>query len=234
MILYLIYVEPLLIKLGEVLKGFQMANFKETDNDYCDDVEIVIEEEADLVLADEIFTKYGSLSGVLLNRSHKSKIMGIGEWTGRLVWPLPWLKVETSLKIFGILIFPTYKQILNENWTSLLEKFRKTLYSWNLRSLDTFKQRVDVLQIFGTSKLWYVCQVLPLPLMFGKKIEALIRSFIWTGKLEKLALDEIKNTREEGGLNVVCVKSKADALFLRQTCRLLASPQFNAFKHFKY
>ena len=73
---------------------------------------------------------------------------------------------------------------------------------------------MDVLQIFGTSKLWYVCQVLPLPVMFVKKFEALIRSFIWTGKLEKLALDEIKNTREEGGLNVVCVKSKADALFL--------------------
>ena len=81
MILYLIYVEPLLIKLGEVLKGFQMANIKETDNDNCDDVEIVIEEEANLLLADEIFTKE-SLSGVLLNRSHKSKIMGIGQWTG--------------------------------------------------------------------------------------------------------------------------------------------------------
>ena len=101
------------------------------------------------------------------------------------------------------------------------------LYSWNLRSLDTFKQRVDVLQIFGTSKLWYVCQVLPLPIIFGKKFEALIRSFIWTGKLEKLALDEVKNTREEGGLNIVCIRSKADALFLRQTCRLLASPHFS-------
>ena len=85
MILYLIYVEPLLIKLGEVLKGFQLANFKEIDNDYCDDIEIVVEEEADLVLADEIFTKYGTISGVLLNRSHKSKIMGIGQWTGRVV-----------------------------------------------------------------------------------------------------------------------------------------------------
>ena len=69
-----------------------------------------------------------------------------------------------------------------------------------------------------------VCLSSPaLPVMFANKIEALIRSFIWTGKLEKLALDEIKNTREEGGLNVVCVKSKADALFLRQTCRLLAN-----------
>ena len=61
---------------------------------------------------------------------------------------------------------------MNENWSILLEKFRKTLYSWNLRSLDTFQQRIDVLQIFGTSKLWYVCQVLPLPVMFGKKFEA--------------------------------------------------------------
>ena len=51
MILYLIYVEPLLIKLAEVLKGFQLANFKEIDNDYCDDVEIVIEEDFGLVVA---------------------------------------------------------------------------------------------------------------------------------------------------------------------------------------
>ena len=227
MILYLIYVEPLLIKLGELLRGFQMPNFNEVDNDYCDDVEIVLENENDLILANEIFTKFETVS-------HKSKIMGIGNWSGREQWPLHWLKVESSLKIFGIQIFPTYNKMLVENWSSLLVKFRNTLFSWNLRSLETFKQRIDVLQIFGTSKLWYVCQVLPLPIKFADKFEALIRKFIWTGKLEKLTLDEIKNSREEGGLNVVCIRSKADALFLRQTCRLLASPQFNSFKHVRY
>ena len=91
-----------------------------------------------------------------------------------------------------------------------------------------------MLQIFGFSKLWYQCQVLPLPLKYAKDIEAITRTFIWRGKLEKLAMDEVKNSREDGGLNLVCVRSKADALFLRQTCRLLATEDFNSFKHIKY
>ena len=48
--------------------------------------------------------------------------------------------------------------------------------------------------------------------------------FIWIGKLEKLKLDEIKNPASVGGLNLPCVISKADSLFLTQTCRLLAKP----------
>ena len=147
---------------------------------------------------------------------------------------MPWLKVENRLKIFGIFIYPTYKQILDENWTELLKKFRGKLFSWNLRSLDTFQQRADVLQIFGTSKLWYMCQVLPLPPHFAAKIENIMWRFIWVGKLEKLALDEIKNPRDQGALNIVCVRSKADALFLRQTCRMLAEPDLNSYKHLKF
>ena len=64
--------------------------------------------------------------------------------------------------------------------------------------------------------------------------ENVLKKFIWTGKLEKLALDETKNSREEGGLGIVCIRSKADALFLRQTCRLLANDAFNSYKHIRY
>ena len=42
------------------------------------------------------------------------------------------------------------------------------------------------------------------------------------------------NTRDQGGLNIVCVRSKADALFLRQTCRILAEPNLNSYKHVRF
>ena len=77
MILYLIYIEPLLVKLGNLLKGFRMPDFNEVDNDFCDDVEIVIEDENDLLQAVEIFGKFGEVSGAKLNCSKKSKILGL-------------------------------------------------------------------------------------------------------------------------------------------------------------
>jgi hypothetical protein len=69
--------------------------------------------------------------------------------------------------------------------------------------------------MYGTSKLWYLCQVLPLPPSFASKFGHIIWRFLWVGKLEKLALDETKNTGEQGGLNIVCIRSKADALIQR-------------------
>ena len=123
---------------------------------------------------------------------------------------------------------------MEANWTELLNRFRGKLYSWSLRSLDSFQQRVDVLQIFGTSKLWYLCQVLPLPPKFAAKIENIMWRFVWTGKLEKLSLDETKNPRDQGGLNIVFVRSKADALFVHQTCRMLSEPGLNSYKHLRF
>ena len=78
MMLYLIYIEPLLVMLGRKLQGLRFPNFSEVDDDYCDDVEIMVEKDEDLVMADTIFRKFESFAGAILNRSTKSKIMGLG------------------------------------------------------------------------------------------------------------------------------------------------------------
>ena len=58
-------------------------------------------------------------------------------------------------------------------------------------------------------------------------------SFVWLGKLERLQIDEIKHDRSQGGLGMPCVLSKSNALFLKQTCRLL-NPTTNQYCHLKY
>jgi hypothetical protein len=54
------------------------------------------------------------------------------------------------------------------------------------------------------------------------------------GKLEKLALQEVNNPPLSGGLGLPCVRSKADALFVRQTCRLLQDQEQLTYQHVKY
>ena len=54
------------------------------------------------------------------------------------------------------------------------------------------------------------------------------------GKLERLQIDELKNARLAGGLGLPCVFSKANALFLKQTCRLLSDPDSKQYGHVRY
>ena len=58
--------------------------------------------------------------------------------------------------------------------------------------------------------------------------------FLWVGKLEKLKIDEINNPVLSGGLNLPCIISKADSLFLSQSCRLLKYPASKQYSHVKY
>ena len=97
-------------------------------------------------------------------------------------------------------VTPTYKQTLHLSWGVCFSGFRKTVMSWKSRQLDTLVQRVQVIKLFATSKIWYMASALPLPATFLKKFESLMGTFLWTGKLERLQLDEVKNPLFAGGL----------------------------------
>ena len=145
-----------------------------------------------------------------------------------------WLKVVSMIKIFGFQITPNYKQTLQLSWEACLTGFRKTILSWKARHLNTLVQRVEVLKVFATSKIWYKASALPLPVRFAKKFESLMGSFLWFGRLDRLQFDELKNPFLSGGLAVPCVASKSDSLFLRQTCRLLVKPESLQYSHVRY
>ena len=49
-------------------------------------------------------------------------------------------------------------------------------------------------------------------------------NFIFRGKNERLQLDELQNSYENGGLGLPNIGVKADALLLKQMCRMLTLP----------
>ena len=167
-----------------------MSSFVQKDEDFCDDLNFLSESADDLLVIINVFVKFENVPGAILSRSKKSKVMGLGSWKNRAVWPLVWLQPKTELKIFGFQVTPVYKTTLNRCWSECYASFHRTLMSWSSRQLDTLVQRVEVLRLFATSKLWYKASALPLPYKFTKQFEAVMFKFLWRGKLEKLKMDQ--------------------------------------------
>ena len=151
-------------------------------------------------MIEDVFVKFENISGAILSRSSKSKIMGLGTWKTKTKWPLSWLQLKPELKVFGFQITPVYKRTLDRCWEECYSGFVKTLMSWSSRQLETLVQRVEILRIFATSKLWYKASALPLPDKFANKFEAAMVRFLWIGKLEKLKIDEVTFWRFKSSL----------------------------------
>ena len=108
--------------------------------------------------------------------------------------------------------------------------FEQVLFSWQSRQLDNLSQRVQVAKMFALSKLYYVAQVLPLPGEHKRKVESLLSKFIFRGRHERLKLSELENTSEKGGLGLPNLSVKADALLMKQLCRILSLPDENSYR----
>ena len=82
MLLYIIYIEPLLMMMRRMTRGLTVSLVQQKDEDYCDDVNFVGERITDLIVIDEVFTNFEDVSGAILSCSQKSKVMGLGPWRG--------------------------------------------------------------------------------------------------------------------------------------------------------
>ncbi len=80
MLLYIIQLQPFLLRLEEVLPGVAFPDFDERVEAYVDNVVVVGEDENDLLIVDAIFRQFEAISGAILNRSHKTAILGLGGW----------------------------------------------------------------------------------------------------------------------------------------------------------
>ena len=90
--------------------------------------------------------------------------------------------------------------------------------------------------MFGLSRVYYVAAILPIKAGMVKKFETLMGKFIWnwSGKILRVAMDEIKNKKLEGGLQLPCLSTMADALIFSQCVRLVRSEDRKSLQHLKF
>ena len=161
---------------------------RQTLEAYCDDLNIITNSEADFVTVDKTIIKFEKISGAILSRDKKCKVIGFGKWKSRTAWPLSWLQTEQEIKIFGIIISDSYREIIKNNWDFRFSKFSDVVKSWAPRILDTLQQRVEVVRLFALSRVFYVGTILPIKPSMVKKFESLIGKLIWkiSGKVLRI------------------------------------------------
>ena len=135
-----------------------------------------------------------------------------------MVGPIAWLKPVRSIKIFGVFVCDSYSELLTLNWDLRFKKFSDAVMSWSSRILDTLQQRVEVIRVFALSRVYYISSILPIGSKMVKKFESLMGKFIWqrSGKVLRVALNELKNTHLSGGLQLPCLTTMSNALLSTQ------------------
>ena len=74
MLLYIIYVEPLLVNLEANLTGLRFSNVKEVLESYCDDLNVLTDQLQDFTKLSNIVTDFEKISGAILSMDKKCKL----------------------------------------------------------------------------------------------------------------------------------------------------------------
>ena len=241
---YVIQYEPFLRRLDMVLEGVTLKSprqaevLKSKGEAFCDDNGIASTSVEDLSIFDLTCRRYEESSGAKLSRNQKSKILFLGAWkdpTQRPKLPVDYLQEKEELKVFGFQVTADYKATRDRTWEARLKKLRGVLTSWKDRNLPTLEQRVQVVNIYMASTIWYTAQVLPLPARFRKQIDQELSRFIFKGRITmgRLKLEQLCHPATKGGLGLFNTERKAKSLFTRQTCRMV-SRKGKGYQHISY
>ena len=112
--------------------------------------------------------------------------------------------------VLGVTI--THEDINDKNYNDIQIKVKKVLNAWYNRGL-TLMGKIQVVNTLVASLFVYKMMVLPsLNDYLIKKIDNVIREFLWNGKKSKIAYSILQNEKEQGGLNLVNLKNKEISL----------------------
>ena len=211
-LLFILASEMLAIKIrtNKSIKGILCNDREYKISQYADDSNLTV---ADILSIDNALDEIERFSYVAGPRLNIYKTEGV--WLGPL--QNDWMDVykgihfkNTPIKCIGIFIGYNRDQCEKLNWDSKIISFENMLKIWNQRKLTIFG-KVTVINMLAISKFIYNFTTINVPEWVIIKLEKAITDFLWK-KRSRINRNCLISKIEEGGINLVDVRSKIESL----------------------
>ena len=189
---------------------------------YADDMTLFIKNSKDLLLAIADIERFGSLTGLQLNKN-KSYGMWVGCSSRCTEAPgdINWVVYGENIKILGIYFNSELESsLISKNWTEKINKVKRMIKKWHKRNISLYG-KIIIAKTFLISQFTYLMQSLALPVEVLNEIDTLIFKFLWQKKYsETKANEKIKRSIlcrkvSDGGLNMISIKTQQKVFYLK-------------------
>ena len=216
-LLFLLVVEVMALKVkqNKNIHGITVSSTKsEFQREFkisqlADDTVIFVDSVNSANIALEEVKKFGYVAGPCLNIL-KTNAVAIQSETQK-VKELEW--TDEPVKYLGVYLTRNKNESEQLNWFCKVEKVKSILKYWKMRNLS-FYGKVLILKSLIISQFVYVASVLPVPETIIIELNRLLYNFLWNSKREKVKRSVLLNPVEKGGLGMIDLKTKFQALQL--------------------
>jgi exonuclease III len=222
-LLYVMFIEPFAAAVQSCadIKGWVLPGCDVECKllQYADDGTALINDNASFNHLFNWCNRFGEASGSALNMS-KCKGLWLGKWRDRSDNPLGIKWTRDKLKINGVWIGEI--DMARANWDVVTTKCVGVLKQWEDRKLDILS-KVAVVNSLAAATLWYIAPLFNINRISIKTLSTAIFKFVWGSKKEMVKRDVVCLPCGKGGLALINIAIKSDAMFLHSTCRSIVS-----------
>ena len=222
-------IEPLAQLLrNSGLKGMEIPGLRERiiASLFADDTTVYLAEEDSLEDLEEILDKWTEAAGAQFNAG-KMKVIPVGseQYRERVrMWRAPNAESKTFPEGVPVLEEGASLRMLGARagnkvnpasaWTRNLNQMEEALSKWEKCSPSLNGRRLVIQMVIG-GMTQYLTKVQGMPPEVERKVNGLIRSFVWKGgKSHPVAMEWLQRAQDEGGIKLLDIKARNEAIQL--------------------
>jgi len=201
---------------------------------YADDITCIVERSLENLQG--IFTEYERLSGAsgLVLNADKTEILDENEDQYRIMYinEEHYLQGVKKVKINGITFDKDQRQMVEENYNTLVSKIENMLTGWKARNLSLLG-KILIYKTFGLSQVIYVLSIISLTERHYKKLDTIFNNFLWGRELNgettrsRISKERLRVPIEYGGFGMISYERVLGGIY----CRQLVKMYDEAFSH---